>query len=76
MHLDDACQFFILHTAGDGSSSSADESSTASELCEAEKQQRAQKCDQCNATPVPGSRDCENLSLRYDLEKRPRSVLF
>ena len=65
-----------LALAGDGSPTAADESSTASQLCEAEKQQRAQKCNQCNATPVPGSRDCENLSLRYNLEKRPRSVLF
>ena len=54
VHFDDACQF--LHCTGDGSPTAADESSTASQLCEAEKQQRAQKCNQRNATPVPGSR--------------------
>ena len=56
VHFEYACQFFIFHFTGDGSPPAANESSTASELCEAEKQQRAQKCNQRNATPVPGSR--------------------
>ena len=66
------CQILILHFTGDGSPPAADESSTASELCEAEKQQRAQKCNQRNATPIPGSR--ASLTVRISLENRRRSV--
>ena len=61
-----------LTLAGDGSPTAANEPSTASQLCEAEKQQRAQKCNQRNATPIPGSR--ASLTVRISLENRRRSV--
>ena len=44
---------YRLHDPGDGPPSTPEQLAAESELCKAEKQQRAEKCNQRHATPVP-----------------------
>ena len=44
---------YQLHDPGDGPPSTPEQLAAESELCKAEKQQRAEKCNQRHATPVP-----------------------
>ena len=41
-------------TTGDGPPTETEQPAAESELCKAEKQQRAEKCNQRHAAPVPG----------------------
>ena len=52
---------------GDGPPSTTEQLAAKSELCEAEKQQRAEKRNQRNATPVPGN---DHMTIVFEMWRK------
>ena len=58
---------YQLSNTGDGPPSTTEQLAAESELCKAEKQQRAEKRNQRNATPVPGN---DHLTIDFEMWKK------
>ena len=58
---------YQVYNPGDGPSSTTEQLAAESELCKAEKQQRAEKRNQCNATPVPGN---DHMTIVFEMWKK------